>query len=663
MNHPGPAGARRKTTRIARGFGFAGRLPVRFAGAVPHLCFLLVLCLGWFSAAAAWDLSHGLLFTAAGLLMLVFRPRAALPRSWWLLAGLFLVGAALAFLPAGWFGLPPWRDSLAALGVATGPLQAMQPRHAGETLAVFAVALVVALWLAGHRTDPPRLARAVLWFSLAVAGYAVASYVRHRNAPGASFGFFPNRNHSATLLAMGSVCGVASTVQAIRDKRWGLLAAALAAGGLCLWATLAWSASRAGVLLLAAGLLVWLACLGPRYLGRHAARALGLLVVLVAGAFLIADSQVKQRLAASSEKIDDIQAEPADKPTLDQLGEVDFRVPVWRDTVAMIAAAPWSGVGAGQFATVFPQYRRHTTVANDSDCAHPESDWLWLAAETGVPATLALLALAGVAAWYALRHTLNGRRRALRAGCLAGALLLAIHAFFDVPGHRIPLAWAAALLFSLSLPAPDETRSRRPPGWPLRLAGAAVLAAGVWLLGSAYSLAPPPALVAGPAARTEAQRLFREDRELQLATEAAGKTYEPPPGQDRLEQALALLKRTAATLPLDRRLWRLRGFLALHFDDPDYDNFAKRAFAIERALDPTWVRGPLEQGLAWAPIDPEQAASLWAEALARARQLDRQHPDRQSESATLAQIARLTRGNPPLEQAWQTRSRSLPPGP
>lgn len=626
-----------------------------------HLCFWLLILFSAFAAKAPWDASHGMLFTAAGVLMIARRPTARLPRAWWLLAAGFLLFGALAFLPASWFGIPAWRGNLAALGVATGTRQAIQGQQAAETLALFGIVTLVGLWLAGHRATAASLRLHCLLFVLGVAAYAIAARVNHDPAAPQTFGFFPNRNHTATFLSMGSLCGLACIVQSIRDRGWAALACSVPATAVCLCGLLAWSPSRAGVILVTAGTFAWLGCLGRHYLGPHGGKAVILLGIAAVGGFVIAESPLKQRLTDSAGKIASLEiaeTPEGDKPGADQLAGVDFRIPTWRDTCDMIAAAPWGGVGAGQYAVVFPQYRNLTAVQNDSDNLHPESDWLWMAAETGLPSTLSLAALVVVAAGGTLRQILRGRGRSLRAGCLIAALLVALHGVFDVPGHRVPLAWAAAWLFALSLGNEDEEPRAvpAPPAWPFRLAGTLVLLAGLWLLRSAFLEGPKPALLAASEARTQVGKLLQQDQALREAASAEGREYQPSPADDPLEQALAVVDQAQAKAPLHRSLYRLEGFLALHFDDKD--DRARKAFAVERALDPTWVAAPLQQAAAWSKIDPAQTAELWHEALLRARQVDRRHPtpQRAEESRVRAQIEQQIRDNPDLEHAWSERS-------
>ena len=414
--------------------------------------------------------------------------------------------------------------------------------------------------------------------------------------------------------------------------------------------------SRAGVVLVAVGCVVWVPMLGTRYLGKHGLRALGLIGLAAGGLFFITDSVVKERFTKTVEKASVVikPTSPAlaegEKPAMDSAHDLDFRVPTVLDTLDLIRDFKWTGVGAAQYYYVFPQYRKLTSVANGADSYHPESDWLWLAAETGVPATLLLAGLVGLAFWKARGAVLSGRDRALRSACLVAALLVPIHGLFDVPGHRITLAWSAAFLFALALHAPSrEALATAPRVWPSRCAALLVLLVAGWLVLAQWWGGPQPALTAATTALQQAHDLYQEDRVLQQEAQSKGLAYQPSPDQDRLEKALAILAQAAPHAPLDRGLLRYQGFLAMHFDDKYA--LADRSFALELALDPTWVEGPLRQAQAWAPSDPQRCAALWSEALRRAAQLDRQHPGNEwSGEQTLQRIRQFAKDKPALEK-------------
>ncbi len=583
-----------------------------------HLLFLSVIVFGVLTAGGNWSFSHGALFTGAGLLMVVFPPVESLPRGWWLLALGFVLSMGGAFLPDAWFSPLAWRDELEAAGLETGDQVVIQRRLAWETGLVFSGTLLVGLWMLGHRVSAGGLRWVALAFAASVAGYAALCLIFQEEL-GTSrsqghFGFFPNRNHTATFLAMGGLTGLGSLMQGIRERRGWMIALSLGATLVCVWAVVGWSISRAGVVLVGMGTVTWLAVLGPGYFGKHTRRALLVLGLAAGGGFLVGDFQVKQRLTETVARMESAGTGEGTASSMD-LEEVDFRLPTWLDTLDMIAARPWTGFGPGQFSFVFPQYRDRSAVAGRTRHLHPESDWLWLAAEAGVPAGGLLAVLVAAVGFGSWRGLSAGRSRSIRAGCLVAALMLAFHGFFDVPGHRVPLAWSAALLLGLSLHPPAG--GGRNPNRPFaRIAGGVVLAGGLWLLFAQGSASREPVIIRGDRAVAEVSELYQMD----LAARAEGRLPPANPANDPLGKALLILETAVRDLPLDLRLHHLEGAIALQFDASEA--VVERAFAIERALDPVWPGIPLRQAVAWSSVDPRRAGELSAEIQRRAARLD-----------------------------------------
>ena len=578
----------------------------------------LIVFLGSIFVQSPWEQFHGIIFLLVGALVCLFPPIRTHPKLWWGLAIVFVLGGLSSFLPANWFEPKDWRGDLDSVGVDTGSLVVVQGGYALESLSVFFVILFTGLWMAGHRASRKDLRIWSLMFVWGVAAYAIASWsIQHFTDTGpSSFGFFPNRNHTATYLAMGAVCGLGCILQAIRDKRYMALVAALVATGICLWAAGAWSISRAGIFLIAVGTLLWVFLLGKRYLGRHGIWAVCLLVLGVAGMFLILDSKVKQRITDTVDRSGAVVG-GSQEHSQAALVDLDFRIPTALDTLDLIGENIFTGVGAGQYEFIFPQYRNLTSVASDATNVHPESDWLWMASEIGVPGTVALGILVVLALGTSLRSILRGRDRALRSACLVGAALVPFHGIFDVPGHRITLAFSAIFLYTLSLGSlSTRSSSPLPRKIPYRIMGVAVGAFTLTILSLHMLGKISLRTVASERAISEAQRLYRADEKLQKAAEAADAEYQPDPSEDPLEDALAILENASHQVPLDRQIPRAIASVAFNFDDKQDE--IDRAFALGRKLDPTWVRAPYEQGIAWAEFDPERVLPLWEEALERA---------------------------------------------
>ncbi|WP_193212273.1 O-antigen ligase family protein [Luteolibacter marinus] len=574
---------------------------------------------------------QGILWTGAGLVMVLFPPESRIPRSWWLLGCGFAAASAIGFLPRDWFHLTEWRQKLEDQGLDTGPYAFVQASLAIETLAGYIVTTIVALFLLGHRVGTRGHHQLLLAFVTGTGVLTAAAIALHK--PGDVFGFFPNRNHTATLLAMGSCAGFGALAQAIRVRDAWRIALAAVPTLLCLYAIVVVCESRAGVLLLAVGSFLWLAATGFRLMGGHAGKALLLIAIALVGTFLTVDSRVKDRLKDTVEKIQ----QSADAPSPGQLSAgtspgdmaspevteppLDARLAIYKDTLQMIGHEPWSGVGPGQFSRVFPQYRRSSTASNDSICLHPESDWLLLLAENGGLATGWLLAVVAIVFITAGRRAWRGRARALRMGSLVAASLLCLHATFDVPAHRVGLAWSAILLVASALRTSftqegDEIPPFRSARWFWRSTG--VLLA---LTGAALMVLQWRGDVALPSRQAlahldRARLLHEQDQIAQKAAAAEGRDYQPAPQDDPLEAALAEIGRALRITPLDPHAHYLQGALALYFDDKQA--LAARSFAIQRILLPDRVLVPIDQARAWLVSNPNRSIELWQEAMQRA---------------------------------------------
>jgi O-antigen ligase len=607
----------------------------RGSGKVFAAILLLVLLAVAFPEMAPQGL-QGILWAGSGLLMILWPPVVRVPRAWAWLAGSFVLFSSVGFLPREWFHVSSWRGDLETLGLDTGAHAFVQPRLATEVMAGFAATTLVGLYLLGHRVGSRCHLRLALGFALGVGAWTTAAVLMHQ--PGKLFGFFPNRNHTATLLVMGTITGFACLAHAIRRKDpWKILLAAIPTS-VCLYVLHAVSESRAGVVLVFAGFVLWIVLTGFRHLQGSVGKALVLILIAASGTFLIVDSTAKKRLTDSVEQLSvpkPVSGDTPENPFAE--GAItrpdpppDGRIAIFQDTLEMIRHESWTGVGPGQFAQVFPQYRQKTNASNDARCLHPESDWLMMLAETGWPATLCLAAGVIAVFFTAVRQARRGRSRFLRMGCVVAALLLCLHGIFDVPGHRVGLAWAAVLLIALSLRSETGSGSDVVPG-PSRLSGhcwrglgLVLTFAGIFLIHAQWTQRSVLPSAQVRQCMSEAKKLYDQDQAAYDRAKAQGRDYEPAPSEDPLETALLRLKQAVDVTPLDPYLHHVRGSLALHYDDKHA--IAEKSFAIQRRLDPTRVNLAMEQARAWNVQDPRQVIALWKEALRRAASEESRHP-------------------------------------
>ena len=575
---------------------------------------LVLLLLGlWVCAAGPRESVAALGFAGVGVWMVFCPPANRLPAFVMLGGGLCLLLPLLAFLPYFSGGEQEWRKGLENAGIPLGGGGVPQVEISLATILWQAGAGLVTLRLlaGGYRQGSECLLLCLL--TGAFVTYGLLSLIRPMLIPAGAysiqtgiptFGFFPNHNHSGTLLAMGLVLALGLFLQGAR-RRWALFVVL----GLLGMVALAWwlvftNLSRAGLLLgfLGAGAVLVLELRRRR--GRGMKWVLCLCLLLGALVFYAAEDGVKKRLVEQLESVEE--HGPKAGTGLERL--LESRWQIYRDTSMMIAARPLVGSGAGQFADLYPQYQKHSLKEAGGHYLHPESSWLWLAAEGGVPMCLGCLGVVGFVFWQGGRATRSGRDRGLRQALLVAALIPFLHGLVDVPLHRESILWISAFLVGLVLP---EGRELGPGArWAWRVVGAAVALVG--MLGVLGLLKSP--VREAEERLLNARVLLQKDEEVASAMQGQQGEGEEP---DLLEEALGELQVAAALRPLDRRVHALRGNIALYFDDKDEE--ARESFIRARLLEPSAARVPFRQGLAWIAIDRDETAELWKEALQRAR--------------------------------------------
>jgi O-antigen ligase len=582
------------------------------AAVTVFVCFIVICLFAVFTPGGPVLGTHGIVYFATGVLMLLFPPKYKVSRMVAASGFLLVLFSAGAFLPADWFGKSELRTSLEALELPVGELVSAHPGQTGEFLLGLGMSVVIGFFLLGHRIAARGLSTAASVFSTGVGVYALISILAHENGwefawdSESSFGLFPNRNHTATLLAMGSICGLGVLFQSINEKRWILASIVGISLGISIWAILGYTGSRSGPLLLALGGLVWFVMLGKRWMNHKMVISATVLGVLTVVLFFASDTGVKERLLDTVEKVseNDIEIE-GDQQSTNVDSTFDFRVLIYKDTWSMIKAEPVTGVGLGLFRYRFPAYR--DVSATNSVCLHPESDWLWVVTETGIASALVLLILIVLVVKRALHGARRSRSWPLRLACLLAALVVPFHGIFDVPGHRIGLSFSALLLIALSFRnskgTPDAGKMYRSG---FRAIGVVVGIAGLLLIRGEWVGGAPAGIV-------EHELLAEEIRKLHAEDQASGGAQD---GEDKLEQALQVAQEAIAKYPLVPELHYLRGAMALYFDDKD--DLVRRSFETQRVLDTIWVNVPLRQATSWMEIDPKEALLLWEDALRRA---------------------------------------------
>ena len=150
---------------------------------------------------------------------------------------------------------------------------------------------------------------------------------------------------------------------------------------------------------------------------------------------------------------------------------------MWSNTVDMIADSPLTGVGLNNWQIAYPPYDTGQMILPGSAPERPHNDYLWIAAETGLPGLLLYAWMIGQTLWMTIGLV---RRRDENAVFVCALLfsLVAIHThgFFSFPRERIETSffiWGAIGLVS-ALACREQTRS--PRKWPIPWLSPAVLA-------------------------------------------------------------------------------------------------------------------------------------------------------------------------------------------
>ncbi|PXA05527.1 hypothetical protein DDZ13_01250 [Coraliomargarita sinensis] len=494
----------------------------------------------------------------------------------------FLAFLLLAFVPSFYWPEAEWRSAARDIFQIELPASlSVQPWGSFEAwvsaLAGFAWFYAASSWKINHQGRRSfylvlslvlgLLSLVVLWGNMSGAKYPSAE-------DSTVFSFFPNRNQTANFLAVGGVVAFGYAMCALRSRRLTPILGVIVSG-LCFLA-LVWGISRAGVLLFFTGIVLGyvlqLAC------GRIP-RGIKLgfpLFLLAFSVFIVSNSRTTERIvdfAASAEGWSE-----------------EFRVLMAKDTWAMIKSAPLAGHGLGSFPAVFPQYRELS--ANHQRAVHPESDVLWLTAETGLLGSALFLGFL-VAYLIRCRGLSHGPSGGYRIVAMAALFVFLLHSFVDVSGHRPGTVYFAILIAALALPHDKaQLRAYRPLFW--RACGAFLVLVGLmWGLGGVTGL-PLHSSIA----------VERKESRIEESIELGDYTN----GLDHVDKWIG-------QRPLDWRAYFQRATLTL--SESGARARAAADFRRARFVEPNIGVVALEEGYAWLDYDPERTIAAWRELFSR----------------------------------------------
>jgi tetratricopeptide (TPR) repeat protein len=518
----------------------------------------VALCAAYLGAAEGWNQSAPMM--GIGLLLIV-APFKALPGRTILLGLLGLVLCSmLGFLPGIWVGSSEWYARLHHAIPGLSLTLSLQPRQTFFSLGVLFAVIFYGIWLIQWRPENPvaGLQAMVVGIGILAAIALVSDFARvpipiwH---PSQGFGPFANRNQTGTLMGLGAIIALGLSGSGLRRSHW-TSGPWIAAFALCLSANLL-SNSRASLLFLLAATMVWFV-----YRLGVTVRAFavgGGVILLITTLALLLGEQVVRRLREF---------------LLDGVG---LRGDIYHDTVRLIAAAPFSGIGLGNFAAIFPFFR--DSSLNSMRVIHPESDWLWLASEAGIGAILfAIVIVADLIARPA--QSADPREKDVLFAGFIGVLTFLGHTLIDVPAHRLGTILPALFVLALcTKPKRLSYRARWIP-WLSRVTGIALIGLGLFL-NRATSIADAP--------RQElAQGNWRAARA-------------------KIDEALTFA-------PLDWSLYLMRGSTDIRLGRWVE---ALGDFRAARVLEPKLAVVPFDEGCAWLDANSTLAIAAWKEALKR----------------------------------------------
>lgn len=391
---------------------------------------------------------------------------------WWCWLGGFLTLAmpAIGWLVSGAIE-PGWQGRLREDDPPLGPVVATWPLW----LESWALVWLAVLWvwlLAGLPLDRSLRRSGVRWLTamglvvvalgtadMAISGELVGWWGFERGGP------FANRNQFGLVTAVVAVAAMALAWEDAARGRFGAVVWAMcllvAAGALV------WIGSRGAFL----GCLAGLTAVGAARLIRRPGSigpilGIGALVLIFGVGLLTVGFRSLARWFEG------------------EGWSADARWLLFQDVGTMIGEQPWTGVGLAGFRWIFPAYR--DALDAPAPVLHPESDFLWWAAETGWPWVLMVVGLFLLGVVLERQHG-----DALLASAAWGAAATALaHGLVDVGLHRPGSFLPVLTLVGLWV---GHLRGNERMGYPVAcrlglIAGGVV--AGLWLVLAGTTIVP-----------------------------------------------------------------------------------------------------------------------------------------------------------------------------
>ena len=566
-------------------------------------------------------LASGLALVFPGIALLASPPKRGLGKLGDLSVFGLLASLLLAFLPLPIWVFPDWRAS--AIESFTIDLPAVVSIQPWISLEAWMIALAGLGWLYAALQWPiylPGRRRLSLWLTVLIAGTAGGvvwlnlAGIRSSGISGApSINSSYSWEYMVNFLTLGGVATFAYAMQALQRRALRSLVAISAT--LLSLVGLILENSQIGVLLYCLGVLFCcLYCLRTKSFQRTFKRwlifAVLMLCIVSLGNDRINESIISFAFAQSE-------------------ADQGLSLSVYQDTATMILDNPITGVGLGNYAAIFPQYREASI--HHKNVTYPMSDILWITAEGGLLA-LASLALLAVAYARLCRRLNQGKSASYRIFSLITLFVFIILSFLDTPGGSPAIVYFIVLFAILALPK----HALSPAPLPLilwRVLGGALLCVGLfWFIAGVAQLPWHSSL-----------RTARIEEKIRTHIDLA-----------EFNQAQTLVNEWISFRPMDWRGYSQRARLTLKQSGNLQD--AMGDFERARFVEPVLGIVGIEEGNAWMPYDSKRATSAWDIALDREidqperyfrEMLERvqKSPDQMDAMGQISKKSALTRAN------------------
>ncbi len=237
-------------------------------------------------------------------------------------------------------------------------------------------------------------------------------------------------------------------------------------------------------------------------------------------------------------------------------GQFRGRSEIWHGALALLADAPWHGIGMGTWYLRYPVFR---LPADASTGFHAHNDYLELATEGGWPLLLIMLA----AAYCLVRLAVACRR--LPAGpdgaalsmtfLVAGIVAMLVHSALNFNLYVMPLPWLLAFIVAQLVNAAEPkvavSATSAMPGRGLPGAGVATLAgAGIMVIAAAFAVCNMQGVLYEERGRAA---FVARDFSASTANLAVAQAWSPFNDVVTITRADLLFKQAVGAAPTERR--------------------------------------------------------------------------------------------------------------